>query len=101
MSHVYLFGLRGETLQDGLNRPRFAFTRGLPQQGCDLFRTASIQESGVKALLELQAAPGDAGRISGLPGLTAVLISRLESGFRVPGLSGFEFRVFFHSIWPP
>src|ERR1035438_3964803 len=79
MSHFDLFGLRGET-------------------GCDLFRTASIQESGVKALLELQAAPCDAGRISGLPGRPAVLISWLESSFRVPGLSGFEFRVFFHSI---
>jgi hypothetical protein len=34
---------------------------------------------------------GDAGRISGLPGLPAVLISGLESGLRIPGLSGFEF----------
>jgi hypothetical protein len=70
----------------------------LPQQGGDLFGTAPTQESIVKALLELQAAPGDASSIAGLPGLPAVLISRLEFGSRIPGLSGFEFSVFGHSI---
>jgi hypothetical protein len=79
MSHFDLFGLWGESLQDGLNRPRFALPRGFPEQACDLLRTASLQESGVKTLLELQAAPSDAGRISRLPRLPAVLISRLES----------------------
>lgn len=99
MSHFDLLRLRGETLQDGLNRPRLAFTHGLPQQGCDLLRTACVQEGGVKAFLELQAAAGDASRISGLAGLPAVLISGLESGSRIPGLSAFEFSVFAHSIW--
>lgn len=98
MGYFDLIGLGHQALQERLNGPGLAIPDGLPKKGCDIFGAPPVQEGSVKALFELQPAVSDASRITGLPGLPTVWISRLEPGLRIPGLAGLEFSVFGHRV---